>query len=97
MPTEAGGLDHQFQWDATTDTYSGPGALADVSPQTYKMRRVVRRTPTMVEKSEPVRFLTSRGDEITAYTVPGHELEIREGSVIDAGFENEAVVLKRLA
>ena len=61
------------------------------------MRRVVRRTPTTVEKSEPVRFLTSRGDEITAYTVPGHELEIREGSVIDAGFEDEAVVVERLA
>ena len=45
----------------------------------------------------PLRFLTSRGDEITAFAGRGHELEIREGSVIDEGFEDEAVVVRRVA
>ncbi len=50
----------------------------------------------MAVKTETARFLTSRGDEITAFTVEGQELGIREGSVVDEGFEDEAVIVKRV-
>ena len=51
----------------------------------------------MTQKTESARFLTSRGDEITAFIGSGHELDIREGSVIDKGFDDEAVIVKRLS
>ncbi len=72
-----------------------PVANSSAATATSKMRRVKRTAA--IEKTEPARFLTSRGDVITAFTAAGHELGIREGSVVDEGFEDEAVVLRRLA
>ena len=38
-----------------------------------------------MEVSEPVRFLTSRGDEIMAFLALGKEVGITVGKVVDGG------------